>query len=86
MSGQRRHPWEAIYPPGLDWRTEIATGTLTDMLDEAVAAYGDRPAFEFNDRRMSFASGTAVSATIPIRGTKGMPSGEPTDPMRAAEA
>jgi len=55
MSGQRRHPWEAIYPPGLNWRTEIVTGTLTDMLDEAVAAYGDRPAFEFNDRRMSFA-------------------------------
>ncbi|MGC8523971.1 MAG: dicarboxylate--CoA ligase PimA [Acidibrevibacterium sp.] len=62
MSGSRPHPWEAIYPPGLDWGTKIAAGTLTDMLDEAVAAYGDRPAFEFNGHRMSFAEfGAAVA-------------------------
>jgi hypothetical protein len=30
----------------------------------------------------SLNSGTAVSATIPIRGTKGMPSGEPTANVR----
>ncbi len=56
MGGERPHPWEAIYPPGLDWGMAITTGTLTDMLDAAVAAYGERPAFEFNDRRISFAA------------------------------
>ena len=62
MSGQNPHPWEAIYPPGLDWGVEIVTGTLTEMLDDAVAAYGDRPAFEFNGQRMSFAEfGAAVA-------------------------
>lgn len=61
MSGRQRYPWEAIYPPGLDWNTPIAVGTLTALFDNAVANYGDRPALEFNGVRTSF---TQIAAAV----------------------
>ncbi len=53
MSG-RPFAWEKSYPPTLDWGTPIATSTLPEMFDTAVARFGDRPALEFNDRRISY--------------------------------
>ena len=48
------HPGEQFYPEGVTWDAPIARGTLPDLLAEAVANYGSRPALEFRDRPMSF--------------------------------
>jgi len=53
MSG-RPFAWERSYPPTLDWGMPIATCTLPAMLDAAVASFADRPALEFNERRISY--------------------------------
>ncbi len=50
----RPHPWEAIYPPGLDWGAPLPSGALPELLDDAAARYGDRPAIEFRGRRVSY--------------------------------
>ncbi len=50
----RPHPWEASYPPSVRWDAPLAVGTLTALLDRAVAGYGPRPAIEFRGRTMSF--------------------------------
>jgi len=47
-------PGEQFYPEGVTWDAPIARGTLPDLLAEAVANYGSRPALEFRDRPMSF--------------------------------
>jgi long-chain acyl-CoA synthetase len=36
------------------WDCPIATSTLPELLDRAVADYGDRPAFEYRDRCLSY--------------------------------
>ncbi len=50
----RPHRWEKSYPPGLDWGTPIATSTLPELLDKAVAAYADRSAIDFRDQKVSY--------------------------------
>ncbi len=50
----RPHPWEALYPPGLDWGAPLPGGTIPDLLDRAVAQFGPRTAIEFRGRRMTF--------------------------------
>ena len=50
----RPHPWEALYPPGLDWGAALPSGTIPALLDHAVAQFGPRPAIEFRGRRMTF--------------------------------
>ncbi|MBF9196334.1 dicarboxylate--CoA ligase PimA [Microvirga terrestris] len=47
-------PWERSYPPGVRWDAPIVPSTLPRLLDEAVAAYGDRPAIEYRDRPISY--------------------------------
>jgi long-chain acyl-CoA synthetase len=47
-------PWERSYPPGVRWDAPIVPSTLPQLLDEAVAAYGDRPAIEYRDRHISY--------------------------------
>ncbi len=47
-------PWEALYPPGLRWDAPIPTGTLPDMMERAVARYGNRPAIDFRGRTISY--------------------------------
>ena len=51
----RPHPWEASYPPGVDWGAEIRTSTLPALLDGAVACFSSSPALRFRGRRLSFA-------------------------------
>jgi len=45
---------EKHYPNGVRWDTPIPFGTLPGLLDDAIKAYGDRPAIEFRDRPISF--------------------------------
>src|SRR2546422_765797 len=54
MMSANPHPWEKSYPAGVRWDAPIETTTLQTLLDRAVAAYGDRPAFEYRDRRISY--------------------------------
>jgi long-chain acyl-CoA synthetase len=49
------HPGEKFYPAGVRWDDPIARGTLPDLLSEAAAEYGARPAIEFRDRPISYA-------------------------------
>ena len=50
----RPHPWEKSYPPGVRWDAPIVTSTISELLDRAVACFGDRPALEYRDQRISF--------------------------------
>ncbi|MEE1656049.1 dicarboxylate--CoA ligase PimA [Microvirga sp. CF3062] len=47
-------PWEPSYPPGVRWDAPIVPSTLPKLLDDAVAAYGDKPAIEYRDRHISY--------------------------------
>ena len=49
------HPGEQFYPQGVHWDDPIARGTLPDLLSQAAADYGARPAIEFRDRAISYA-------------------------------
>jgi long-chain acyl-CoA synthetase len=49
------HPGEKFYPEGVRWDDPIAQGTLPDLLSNAAAEYGERPAIEYRDRPISYA-------------------------------
>ncbi|MFN3743884.1 MAG: dicarboxylate--CoA ligase PimA [Hyphomicrobiaceae bacterium] len=55
MPIQRPLPWEKSYPPGVVWDAPIEVGTLPALLDRAVATYDGKPAFEYRERKISFA-------------------------------
>jgi long-chain acyl-CoA synthetase len=58
LTGARRHmthPGEKFYPEGVHWDDPIARGTLPDLLSNAAAEYGARPAIEFRDAAISYA-------------------------------
>jgi long-chain acyl-CoA synthetase len=57
------HPGEQFYPQGVHWDDAIARGTLPDLLSEAAAAYGTRPAIEFRDRPISYTELEALVET-----------------------
>src|ERR1700730_5169156 len=48
------HPGEQFYPAGVPWGDPIARGTLPDLLSEAAAEFGARPAIEFRERPISY--------------------------------
>jgi long-chain acyl-CoA synthetase len=48
------HPGEQFYPQGVRWDDAIARGTLPDLLSDAAAEFGSRPAIEFRDRPISY--------------------------------
>jgi long-chain acyl-CoA synthetase len=48
-------PGEQYYPQGVRWDDTIERGTLPDLLSQAAAEYGARPAIEFRDRPISYA-------------------------------
>ena len=48
-------PWDAMYPPGVSWRTPIATSTIPAQLDAAAAAHGDKTALEQNGVAVTYA-------------------------------
>src|SRR5579871_3374726 len=56
MHDERRPPqaWEKSYPAGIRWDAPIATSTVQELLDRAVADYGERPALEYRGTRLSY--------------------------------
>lgn len=54
MQIARPLPWEKSYPPGVRWDASIEVGTLPALLARAVARYGDKPAFEYRERKISY--------------------------------
>jgi long-chain acyl-CoA synthetase len=48
------HRWEKLYPPEVHWDAPIGIGTLPALLDKAAAEWGDKPAIEYRDRKISF--------------------------------
>ena len=57
------HPGEQFYPQGVRWDDTIARGTLPDLLSEAAAEFGSRPAIEFRDRPISYSELEALVET-----------------------
>jgi long-chain acyl-CoA synthetase len=53
---KRPFPWEASYPPGLDWDIAPARGTLPEMLDRAAAEFGDAVFLKYRTTDISFRS------------------------------
>jgi long-chain acyl-CoA synthetase len=51
---RRPYAWEKSYPAGVRWDAAIATSALHELLDRAVADYGDRPALVYRDRRLNY--------------------------------
>ena len=49
------HPWERAYPAGIDWHFEAEPKPLFSLLDEAVAAHGERPCLNFFGKSTSYA-------------------------------
>jgi long-chain acyl-CoA synthetase len=47
-------PGEQFYPEGVHWDDPIARGRLPDLLSEAAAEFGARPAIEFRERPISY--------------------------------
>jgi len=47
--------WEKSYPPGVRWDAPIAVATLPAMFDAFTERWGPKPAFEYRDRRTSYA-------------------------------
>src|SRR5262245_20031509 len=54
MGAGRPFVWEKSYPAGVRWDAPIATSTIPELLDRAVAQFGDRAALEYRDRRISY--------------------------------
>src|SRR6516162_10567169 len=54
MGAGRPFVWEKSYPAGMRWDAPIATSTIPELLDRAVAQFGDRTALEYRDRRISY--------------------------------
>jgi long-chain acyl-CoA synthetase len=48
------HPWLRSYPAGLDWTAPVAVAPVQQILDEAVAKWGDRPAIDFMGRAIAY--------------------------------
>jgi long-chain acyl-CoA synthetase len=47
--------WLKAYPADIDWHARFEPGLLTDLFEQAVAAYADRPCTYFLGRRLSYA-------------------------------
>jgi long-chain acyl-CoA synthetase len=54
MLSRRQYAWESSYPAGMRWDSPITTSTLQELLDRAVADYGDRPALEYLNHSISY--------------------------------
>lgn len=58
----RPYPWEASYPPGLDWDVRIEPRPLTAILDDAAARYPERPCLSFHRKQYRYKEVEALVA------------------------
>ena len=54
LARPERYPWEASYPPSLDWRAPIEIKPVSAMLDEAVADFPDNACLDFMGKRYDY--------------------------------
>ena len=47
-------PWLDAYPDGVDWGMEIVPKSLVDLVDDAVAEFGDKEAMDFLGKAWSY--------------------------------
>ena len=70
---ERPYPWEKSYPQGVDWQTEIPSTPVTDLLDEAVAAWPGNTCITFRRKRYRYRDIAALvdkaakAAVTPLR-------------------
>jgi len=57
-------PWLSRYPDNIDWHAAPRITPVQDMLAEAVARYGDRPAFDFLGKHWRWREIGAFAARI----------------------
>jgi long-chain acyl-CoA synthetase len=48
------HPWIPNYDSGIDWHMPITAQPVFTMLDETVQKFGERPAFDFLDKKYTW--------------------------------
>jgi long-chain acyl-CoA synthetase len=48
------HPWLRSYPAGVEWTSPVAVVPIPQILDDAVAKWGDRPAIDFMGREIAY--------------------------------
>lgn len=58
------YPWLKSYPAGVDWQATFTPRPLSQLLDEAVARYPDRPCTYFLGKIMTFAEAGALSDRV----------------------
>ncbi len=63
MSG-RPHPWEALYPPGLDWGAPLPLRTLGAVLADSAVAYPDHIALRFRDSAIGYPTLHAMARRV----------------------
>lgn len=52
--GTQERIWLKSYPPGMRWDSEIETGLVQDILEEAAARWPDNPAIQFMGRALTY--------------------------------
>ncbi|MGH1480278.1 MAG: long-chain-fatty-acid--CoA ligase [Geminicoccales bacterium] len=50
----RPYPWEAHYPPEIDWDETFEERPLFAILDQAVETFGDKPCLDFLGRKSTY--------------------------------
>lgn len=60
----RPHPWESVYPPGLNWGAPIRTTTLGTLLEESAAAFPDRVALRYRDAAITYPALLALARRV----------------------
>ena len=48
------HPWTSSYPAGVRWDAPLPVSPVQQLLDDAVAAWPDRPFLDFMGKRISY--------------------------------
>lgn len=54
MAAARPYPWEKSYPAGVRWDAQIRTSTISALLDGTVTAHGEKPAFDYRERKILY--------------------------------
>lgn len=51
-----RSPWRVAFPAVCDWDGSLEIGTIPELLAKGAAGRGDAPAFDFRERKISYAA------------------------------